>query len=153
MNYNFQDDIKDGESNEVWLANKICKRWNGKLVDGYNKNYKYDFIIKFPNNKQFKFEAKIDYMGWTENFALEYESWNKLSGINTTQSDYYLYRFHWKDRQDWIWAIKTSDLRDMVEKKSYIRSVIGGDVGSNTKLHLFTQKYMLSSGKVTVLEL
>ena len=57
----------------------------------FGDNSDYDFKFNFNNILEMKFEVKTDNrMNKTGNVFIEYESNNKKSGIETTQSDYYI---------------------------------------------------------------
>jgi len=100
----------------------------------YNSDFRYDLKVGQTKEKELgdifagsTVEVKHDLKATeTGNIFVEYRSRGKLSGISTTQADYYCYAFG-----ETLHLIKTSDLRDRCRK--YLgtsRDVSGGD--SNT---------------------
>ena len=78
------------------------------------------------------FEIKNDEMAHkTGNIVVEVESRGKPSGISTTKSDYWA--FHFNDR---FYIVKTSTLKERMLELAHRKYVIGGDAGSNTKMHI-----------------
>lgn len=130
----FKQDIKTGEQGEAYIR-------------AFLEGLEYTFIHKCDNNaydlkmsykgKEYTYEVKTDtYERDTGNMAIEFESWNKASGISVTQADYFTYFF---PRLGEIWNIKVSDLRQLIlDTKPY--QTIGGDKGSNTKMYLIKKK-------------
>jgi len=77
------------------------------------------------------FEVKFDEMAdYTGNIAIEYESRGKPSGISITKAiywvQYYGNKFH---------IMLVEDLKKELPDITW-KDVVGGDVGSNTKIHL-----------------
>lgn len=97
----------------------------------YNSDFKYDLKVGQVKEEELaliladkKVEVKYDQKALkTGNVFVEYESRGRLSGISTSQSDYYCFCFG-----DTLHLIKSSDLKERCRK--YLntnRDVNGGD--------------------------
>jgi len=88
---------------------------NDNIKYSFNKNYKYDISLNI-NDKIIKYEIKTDEKSLkTNNIFIEYKSFNKLSGIYTTESDYYIIN-------DTInfYLIETKDILKLIDDNEYI---------------------------------
>jgi hypothetical protein len=105
-----------------------------KLYMQYNNDFKYDLKVGMTKEKELgeifqgaTIEVKYDLKApKTGNVFVEYKSRNKLSGLSTTDADYYCFCLG-----DTFHLIKTEDLKAVCRK--YIntnRDILGGD--SNT---------------------
>ncbi len=76
-----------------------------------------------------KIEVKSERDIWqkTGNIAIEYECWNKPSGIMATESDYWFHNLCIGKDEYCTLVFKTSTLKKIVSKLDYFRSVAGGD--------------------------
>jgi hypothetical protein len=102
----------------------------------------YDLII-IKDNKKIKIEVKSDRQASiTGNLAIEYECSNKLSGLNITEADYWIYFIVHKDRDE-VYKIPIEDLKDLCKN---CRKVNGGD-GLKSKMYLLNKnickKYLI----------
>lgn len=97
----------------------------------FNSDFRYDLKIGQIKEEELasifkdkKVEVKYDQKALkTRNVFVEYQSRGKLSGISTSQSDYYCFCFG-----DTLHLIKSSDLKERCRK--YLntnRDVLGGD--------------------------
>ena len=130
-NYNFQKDLLLGKEVEKEALEKL-KKWLKIKSVVFNTDYKYDFLVELENSSR-TYEVKTDLMcGQTGNTVVEYESRGKLSGISTTEADFWIYKF-----DDGFYQIPTKKLKEVIKEQLYFREVNGGDRGSNTKMYLF----------------
>jgi hypothetical protein len=88
---------------------------NDNIKYSFNKNSKYDISLNI-NDKIIKYEIKTDEKSLiTNNIFIEFKSFNKLSGISTTEADYYIIN-------DTInfYLIKTNDIIKLIDDKEYL---------------------------------
>jgi hypothetical protein len=82
----FLKKLEDNKKYEVEASQRIKNKYNVDIVS-FNNNYKYDFIT----SHNIKYEVKADKASIkTGNFFLEFECYNKPSGILTTEASYYI---------------------------------------------------------------
>ncbi len=138
MSYkNFNKDLPASIRNENDISNKFLEFYGWKTLGRGGKSNKFDLLIQ-TNKRQIKVEAKQDFTcKKTGNVGLEYHCRGKPSGINVTESDYYVYTIHRKNEIVFRIA-KTEVLKYMVENNLYHRWVNGGDKGSDSLNYLFT---------------
>jgi len=139
MNYDFEKDLKKAKSCELEIALYLVGR--GNKVTKSCDDKRYDIEITNRNGQKQKIEVKEDFMhSKTGNIAIEYECRGKPSGINTTESDQYIYKIHYSDRTSRIFSIKTDNLKRLLKERQNLRSVTGGDAESNTKFYLLNDR-------------
>jgi len=95
---------------------------------------------------QKKVEVKSERGMWmkTGNIAIEYECWNKPSGINATESDYWFHNLCVGDNEYCTLVFKTDVLRKIVDKLDYFKTVSGGDHNAS-KMYLVNLQKLFSS--------
>ena len=93
-----------------------------------------------------KVEVKSERGMWmkTGNIAIEYECWNKPSGINATESDYWFHNLCVGDNEYCTLVFKTDVLRKIVDKLDYFKTVSGGD-NKASKMFLVNLQKLFSS--------
>jgi len=93
-----------------------------------------------------KVEVKSERGMWmkTGNIAIEYESWNKPSGIKATESDYWFHNLCVGDNEFCTLVFKTDVLRTIVDKLDYFKTVSGGD-NKASKMYLVNLQKLFSS--------
>ena len=103
-----------------------------------------DKIADMLNNK--KIEVKSERGMWmkTGNIAIEYECWNKPSGIKATESDYWFHNLCIGDEEYCTLVFKTDTLRKIVDKLDYFKTVSGGD-NNASKMFLVNIQKLFSS--------
>ena len=112
----------------------------------YNNDFRFDLMLGQIYEKQLgellnqKIEVKRDYKCLeTGNIYVEYESRGKLSGLSTTQSDYWCY---WLSEEHCV-LIKTDRLKQMCRK--YLktdRDKKGGDSNTSKGILLPTKEFI-----------
>jgi len=148
--YDFKRDFPIAKKTEKEVGGILEKLYGAEILD-YENTYRYD-ILTTIEDKHITFEVKEDFLcEYTGNVGLEYECRGKPSGIQTSESDYYIYKVHTKGGIKFI-LHKTSILKDMIENKSYFRIVNGGDKGSNSMNYLFKYDVFLETGKLLDLD-
>ena len=137
-NYNFVEDITQGEKGELIIREYL--ELNGYKFISDNKDYRYDLEMTLPVNKDGSlvetttFEVKTDVYclphSDTNNLFIEFECRGKDSGINVTESDYYVNYYPYLHE---AWFIKTSKLKKLINNNSFEVKEFSGDANSNTK--------------------
>lgn len=150
-NYNFRKDLPIAKETEVEVSKVLEKLYNAEILDFEDTN-KYDILTKIKD-KEVTFEVKEDFMCWrTGNVAVEYECRGKPSGIETTESDFYIYKINYPENKVKYVMHKTDIIRDMIKKKNYFRIVNGGDKGSNSMNYLFKYDVFVKTGTILPLD-
>jgi hypothetical protein len=140
--YNFNKDLEDGKAAELEVAQRLITRLNLAEDDIEHSSSKgYDLKII---SKGWTFEVKNDLMAHqTGNVAIEYECRGKPTALAATTAEFWVYKFAGS-----FFAFKTETLkRKLFEEKQFFREVVGGDVGSNTKMFLVKMAVLKSWGK------
>jgi hypothetical protein len=110
----FKKDLKLGQLFENEFI-KILEKKNYQIISTCNDN-KYD-IEASRKNKLVTFEVKADLMSdKTGNYFIEFISFNKPSGINTTQADFYVL---YNDNKFNVVSVQL--IKEMIEDKDYKR--------------------------------
>lgn len=124
----FKKDLKFGQQYEMLFC-EIMGFTDYQISTGKFKEY--DII-----NNNIKYEVKCDRLAAkTGNVAIEYECFNKPSGITTTQADYYVYFI--LNGQDYdLFVIPVNDIKEYIKNNSQkYKNVSGGDF-SKSKMYL-----------------
>lgn len=103
-----------------------------------------DKVAEMLQNK--KIEVKSERGMWmkTGNIAIEYECWNKPSGIKATESDYWFHNLCVGDNEFCTLVFKTEVLRTIVDKLDYFKTVSGGD-NNASRMYLVNLQKLFSS--------
>lgn len=134
--YNFRKDHAIARKTERQISDYLVSK-GFEFVDECD-NADYDIRMKTPLGEVVTIEIKEDFTCQkTGNIGLEYHCRGKPSGISVSKADFYLYKVHEPNGEKSMWAIKTSNLKEMIEDKLYHRTVNGGDPGSNSLNYLF----------------
>ena len=93
-----------------------------------------------------KIEVKSEKGMWmkTGNICIEYESWNKPSGIRATESDYWIHNLCVGDKELCTLVFKTDVLRTIVDDLDSFKTVCGGDHNAS-KMFLVNLQKLFSS--------
>src|SRR4051812_44330073 len=121
MHYQFHKDLKSAKQVERDFAEHIIEKLQVTNLE-FNNDFKYDLRFETPKGV-FTVEIKHDIRSSsTGNAAVEYECRGKLSGISTTEADFWVYKFGSE-----YYGIKVAELKKLIEAKIYFRKVVGGD--------------------------
>ncbi len=135
----FNKDLQFGNKYEKEFLNHINYD-SFKISEG---NFKpYDLLVT-NNGKTKKVEVKADrLLKKTGNICIEIECNNKLSGISTTESDYYGYFEVLNDDTNSynLYIIPTIKIKELIKNKKYHRTIQGGDRKAS-KFHLFNKSH------------
>jgi hypothetical protein len=133
----FTDDLQFGSKYEREFFDSLT---NARRITGKFKPY--DII----DSNGIKYEVKSDRLASkTGNICIEYMCNQVPSGISSTEADFYIY-FVVTQHGYRLYKIPTDDIRDMIEKQVFHKSMSGGD-GWRSKFYLFReecfQKYLV----------
>ena len=101
-------------------------------------------IADMLTNKKIEVKSERDMWMKTGNIAVEYECWNKPSGIRATESDYWFHNLCIGDNEYCTLVFKTDVLRTIVDKLDYFKTVSGGD-NKASKMFLVNLQKLFSS--------
>ena len=93
-----------------------------------------------------KIEVKSERDTWmkTGNICIEYESWNKPSGIRATESDYWFHNLCIGDEVFCTLVFDINSLRKIIDNLDYKKSVSGGDHNAS-RMYLLNLQKLFSS--------
>ena len=103
-----------------------------------------DKIKDMLTNKKVEVKSERDMWMKTGNIAIEYECWNKPSGIKATESDYWFHNLCIGDEEYCTLVFKTDTLRKIVDKLDYFKTVSGGDNNASKQYLVNIQKLFSS---------
>ena len=130
-NYEFWSDLKVGQDGERRVAERILKRIPKSKYLGSNHNSAGDLLMEIYG-RPVLVEVKTDLMSsQTGNIAIEYESRGKPSDICVSRAPVWVF-IYCGDRMR---MVKLETLVNAYSDKGF-RHVVGGDVGSRTKMFL-----------------
>jgi hypothetical protein len=136
---NFKADLQRGKDGENLITEFLTKNGTARLIST-NDTKSHDVIIEFTSphllfgSGKKSFEIKTDLLITPEkdtgNVFIEYTSWNKPSGIEVCQADWFIYHLvNFKE----AWCVQPEKLRFLLrEQRKTLRKVQGGDKISNT---------------------
>ena len=135
----------DGENLIKRFLEEKLKYTNVELNN--SKNYRtlkgYDISAINKNGKQILFEVKNDIKSArTGNIAIEFEYKQMPSGINSTNSNFWV-----SIGTNEIYIIKVVKLKEMINNQLYFRVVNGGD-GNLAKMYLFKKNIIKDNSLV-----
>ena len=100
-------------------------------------------IAEMLTNKKIEVKSESDMWMKTGNICIEYESWNKPSGIKATESDYWFHNLCIGDNEYCTLVFKTDVLRTIVNNLDYFKTVSGGD-NKASKMYLVNLQKLFS---------
>ena len=98
------------------------------------------FVADMLQNKKIEVKSEKDIWQTTGNIAIEYQSYNKPSGIKATESDYWFHNLCIGDDEYCTLVFKTDVLRKIVEQLDTFKSVSGGDHNASRMFLVNLQK-------------
>lgn len=133
MDYNVKwlKDLSQGQLGEKMISYKL-KQLNFEIKN-FNDNSDYD-ILTLYKGKEIKFEAKTDLYEFyknitTNNMFIELLCNGKMSGLNTTKADVFVYYY---PQHELLYMIKMDKLREIIKGGGLVRSTQSGDKGKVT---------------------
>lgn len=146
-NYNFKEDLVVAQENEAKIAEMLSNE-SGFICESGNDTSSHDISCHL-NDNFYKIECKEDFqVGRTGNVAVEIECRGKPSGIEISQSDFWVYTLH-RDTKE-VWIMTTASLRKAIKHKKYFTKCEAGDLGTNgqvARICLFDYETFTSLGK------
>tara|TARA_E500000305_G_C3908524_1_gene182202 strand:- start:120 stop:542 length:423 start_codon:yes stop_codon:yes gene_type:complete len=100
-----------------------------------------ELILDMLENKKIEVKSERDVWQKTGNIAIEYESYGKPSGINSTESDYWFHNLCIGKDTFATLVFETKNLKRIIGNLDYKRSVSGGD-------HMASKMYLLNLQKL-----
>ena len=100
-------------------------------------------IAEMLTNKKIEVKSERDMWRKSGNICIEYESWNKPSGIKATESDYWFHNLCIGDNEYCTLVFKTDVLRTIVNNLDYFKTVSGGD-NKASKMYLVNLQKLFS---------
>ena len=100
-------------------------------------------IAEMLTNKKIEVKSERDMWMKTGNICIEYESWNKPSGIKASESDYWVHNLCIGDNEYCTLVFKTDVLRTIVNNLDYFKTVSGGD-NKASKMYLVNLQKLFS---------
>ena len=93
-----------------------------------------------------KIEVKIERDMWqrTGNIAIEYECYGKPSGINATEADFWFHNLCVGDDVFCTLVFNVDNLKKLIDKLDYKKSVSGGD-NNASRMYLLNIQKLFSS--------
>lgn len=137
----FKEDLKFGQYYENICIDYFINNGYTLIENSQNKGKfsDYDFIIKKDNEIK-KIEVKSDKLAYkTGNICIEYECYNKKSGINSTNSDYYCYYIIKDNNMYDLYIIPVEIIKKEIKNQNYFKDMTGGNF-NKSKFYLFKLK-------------
>ena len=101
-------------------------------------------IADMLTNKKVEVKSERDIWQNTGNICIEYECWNKPSGIRATESDYWFHNLCIGDEEYCTLVFKTDTLKKIVDKLDTFKTVSGGD-GNASRMYLVNLQKLFST--------
>jgi len=137
MHYNFQEDMDTADKIELAVIKKLQKSYKNFKFHTFSGTKTHDCVFSL-DDKTYMLEIKADFFAATTgNIVVEYESWGKPAGIVTTTAHFIAYAVVRSIDDFDLYLINTEKLRRMIEDELYFDQIVGGDIGSNTRLYRF----------------
>ena len=129
MNYNFDDDLKDGKKGEHVIRFFVESTLGQRYIKD-NDTSAYDLLFEDENIDLITYEVKTDLWekdwdkGGSGNMAIEYKCRGKSSGISVTKAKYFVYYLvNVSDKQ--IWLIETEKLQELLLREKFPSKTVG----------------------------
>jgi hypothetical protein len=101
-------------------------------------------IAEMLTNKKIEVKSERDIWQKSGNICIEYESWNKPSGIRATESDYWFHNLCIGEDEYCTLVFKTDVLKKIVDDLDEFKTVSGGD-NNASKMFLVNLQKLFSS--------
>ena len=123
MNYNFDEDLKDGKKGEQVIRFFVESTLGQRYIKD-NDTSAYDLLFEDDNIDLITYEVKTDLWerdwdkGGSGNMAIEYKCRGKPSGIRTTMATHFAYYFpNIEDKH--LWVIEVKNLKNLLKSRFY----------------------------------
>ena len=140
--FDFQKDHKIAVKTELEVARLLRLHSSSPIKNiQLNNDSRWDLKVTFCDGETMTIEVKEDFTcARTGNVGLEFECRGKLSGISVSQADAYMYKLHEPSGEVSFYLIDVDVLKALIEERRFIKTVVGGDPGSQSKNYLFSLK-------------
>ena len=101
-------------------------------------------VADMLQDKKIEVKSERDMWQRTGNIAIEYESYGKPSGINATEADFWFHNLCVGDDVFCTLVFNVDNLKKLIDKLDYKRSVSGGD-NNASKMYLLNIQKLFSS--------
>ena len=101
-------------------------------------------IVDMLQDKKIEVKSERDIWQTSGNIAVEYESYGKPSGINSTESDYWFHNLCIGDETFATIVFETKNRKKIINNLDYKRSVKGGD-NNASRMYLLNIQRLFSS--------
>ena len=137
--YNFSQDLANSDSTELEIARFIWGSATRPIKSiSRNSDYRYDLLVEYGDGSLKTVEIKEDIKCQiTGNVAVEFECRGKLSGLGVTEADMWIYKVH-LEHNILYFGIPVVKLKRAIVNREYDSVKSGGDIGSGTRLFLFS---------------
>ena len=129
MNYNFAEDLKDGQKGEQVIRHFVESTMDLKYIKDNDTNA-FDLLFQGNGEDPTTFEVKTDLWekdwnkGGSGNMAIEYSCRGKPSGIAVSRAKYFVYYLvNVSDKQ--IWLIETEKLQELLLREKFPSKTVG----------------------------
>ena len=102
------------------------------------------YVADMLQDKKIEVKSERDMWQRTGNIAIEYESYGKPSGINATEADNWFHNLCFGDDVFCTLVFNVDNLKKLIDKLDYKRSVAGGD-NNASKMYLLNIQKLFSS--------
>ena len=134
--YDFNKDLAKAQCIEERVIVHLKKEHSDMDFHGFSHQKGYDCHFSM-GGVYYKLEIKSDYhTNHTGNIVIEYESRGYESGITTTQANLLAYAVITPKGLD-IYLFTVKRIRDLIADEAYHAKLVGGDIGSNTRMYVF----------------
>ena len=119
MNIQFQKDLAVGQKFEIIAQNRIIEYYenNLKVIEMCN-DYRYDFKLSNDLTYEVKYERSSLK---TNNVFMEYIAFQKPSGIDRTQANFYIIILPINDTENQFVLIDVDVIKQLIKDKEYTR--------------------------------
>ena len=130
MNYNFAEDLKDGQKGEQVIRHFVESTMDLKYIKDNDTNA-FDLLFQGNGEDPTTFEVKTDLWekdwnkGGSGNMAIEYKCRGVPSGIRTSLATYFAYYFPYIEHKH-LWVISVKNLKELL-KDCVSKRVSGGE--------------------------
>ena len=101
-------------------------------------------VADMLQDKKIEVKSERDMWQRTGNIAIEYESYGKPSGINATEADFWFHNLCVDDDVFCTLVFNVNNLKKLIDKLDYKKSVSGGD-NNASRMYLLNIQKLFSS--------
>ena len=121
----------------------VCDRKKFDIDLSYGK-VREQRVADMLTDKKIEVKSERDMWAKTGNIAIEYESYGKPSGINATEADFWFHNLCVDDDVFCTLVFNVNNLKKLIDKLDYKKSVSGGD-NNASRMYLLNIQKLFSS--------